>query len=78
MEHWDHATILFDKDKALGAAIESHTGQTIYYLKNNPTAENMAEYLIGEICPKLFEGSGLRCMRLTLHETPNCKVEASA
>jgi 6-pyruvoyltetrahydropterin/6-carboxytetrahydropterin synthase len=76
--HWDHTTILFDKDRALGNSIASHTGQIIYYLPVNPTAENMADYLLTHVCPELFAGQPLQCVRIVLHETPNCHVEAIA
>lgn len=75
-EHWDHQTILFAEDKALGEAITATTGQPIFYLPENPTAENMAKYLLSEICPKLFEAP-LKVVKITLRETPNCWVEVS-
>lgn len=75
-EHWDHQTILFDEDKALGEAIAAETGQPIFYLPANPTAENMAKYLLEEICPTLFEAP-LKIVKITLRETPNCWVEVS-
>jgi len=75
--HWDHTTILFDKDKALGDAINGQTQQTIFYLPANPTAENMAAYILEKVCPDLFKESGLTCTAITLYETPNCKATAS-
>ncbi|MBY0356004.1 MAG: 6-carboxytetrahydropterin synthase [Rickettsiales bacterium] len=77
-ENWDHATILNEKDRLLGQAIENHTKQTIYWLNGNPTAEKMAAYLLEVICPKLFVGTQVRCVVLRLHETPNCYAEVSA
>lgn len=77
LEHWDHATILFDKDKALGSAIEGITGQKIFYLAQNPTAENMAEYILRDVCPRLFKGLGIECIHIRLYETPNCFVDVS-
>jgi 6-pyruvoyltetrahydropterin/6-carboxytetrahydropterin synthase len=76
--HWDHATILNVKDAALGEAIAAQTFQKIYYLNGNPTAEKMAEYLFSEICPSLFAGSDVRCVRLRLYETPNCYADVEA
>ena len=73
-ENWDHTTILFDKDKELGKSISAVTGQKIFYLPTNPTAENMASYLLTEICPKLFSGSDVKCVSIKLYETPNCSV----
>lgn len=74
-KHWDHNTILHEKDKALGAAIAKETTQDIFYLNANPTAENMAKYLLETVCPTLFAGTGARCIRLRLWETPNCYAE---
>lgn len=74
--HWDHTTILWEKDRALGAAIARETAQEIYYLPYNPTAENMAHYLLQTLCPRLFGPLGVRCVRLRLWETPNCSAEA--
>ena len=73
--NWDHATILFDKDKALGSDIEKHTGQKVFYLSENPTAENMASYLMHKIVPELFKNDGIRCIHIRLFETPNCFVD---
>ena len=75
-ENWDHTTILHEKDKELGEKIASVTGQKIFYLPSNPTAENMADYLLREICPSLFAGKNVFCCAIVLRETPNCLVEA--
>ncbi len=76
-DNWDHTTILFDKDKELGKAISAVTGQVVFYLSNNPTAENMAAYLLENVCPQLFADYELKCVSIRLHETPNCSVVAS-
>ena len=76
MEHWDHATILSEKDRALGESISAKTGQRIFYLPANPTAEHMAEYLLSTVCPGLFTGMDITCTRVRLYETPNCYVDA--
>jgi len=75
-EHWDHTTILHEKDRPLGEKIASETGQSIFYLKNNPTAENMAAYIL-ELCKTLFKDCGVKCVGIKLWETPNCRVEVS-
>lgn len=73
-DNWDHTTILFERDQALGKSISEITGQTIFYLPSNPTAENMASYLLEEICPKIFTDLGVVCVAIRLYETPNCSV----
>lgn len=75
---WDHTAILFDKDQALGKAIIDQTGQRIFYLPANPTAENMAEYLMHTVCPALFGDMPIRCAKIKLYETPNCYAEVVA
>lgn len=76
-DNWDHTTILFDRDKELGNSISEITGQKIFYLPSNPTAENMAAYLLEKICPELFSGLGISCVNIRLYETPNCSVTVS-
>ncbi|MBP7709665.1 MAG: 6-carboxytetrahydropterin synthase [Rickettsiales bacterium] len=68
----DHNTILCIKDKKLGESIASQTGQKIYYIKENPTAENIAQHIFAEICPKLFAKKNVKCVGIKLYETPNC------
>jgi len=76
-DNWDHTAILFDEDKPLGKAISSITGQKIFYLPANPTAENMAEYIIHTVCPKLFADLPIQCTRIRLYETPNCYADVT-
>ena len=76
-EQWDHTTILFEKDRELGEVIAAKTGQKIFYLPTNPTAENMAAYLAEVVCPTLFGDSDIRCIHIRLHETPNCYADFS-
>jgi 6-pyruvoyltetrahydropterin/6-carboxytetrahydropterin synthase len=76
-KNWDHNTILNIEDQNLGDQIAKITGQKIYYLKGNPTAENMAEYLLKEICPKLFKDYNISCKKIRLYETPNCYAKSS-
>ncbi len=74
--HWDHTAILYDKDAELGANIRQVTGQKIYFMPANPTAENMAAHLLHDICPTLFTGTDVRCTKIRLWETVNCYADA--
>jgi len=75
-ENWDHNVLLNREDKGLGFAIAKITGQKIFYLDGNPTAENLAEYLFKKICPELIKGyEGLKCTRLRLYDNPGAWVE---
>lgn len=75
-ENWDHNTILCVRDNKLGQQIDSLTKQKTYYLEKNPTAENLAEYLLTAVCPKLFKSLETRCITIKIWETPNCSAEA--
>jgi 6-pyruvoyltetrahydropterin/6-carboxytetrahydropterin synthase len=74
-QHWDHNALLHEKDVELGKAISAITDQKIYYLPNNPTAENLADYLLRVVCPELFKHHGVYCSKIRLYETPNCYAE---
>lgn len=74
-EYWDHAFILFSEDKEALKAIRSLPGQRVFVMASNPTAENMARFLLlaGDM---LLEGTGTRLVRVVLWETRNCYAEA--
>ena len=76
--NWDHTTILCKEDNELGNAISLVTNQKIYYIDSNPTAENMALYLLNVICPSLFKDEEIQCKEIILHETPNCFVKVTS
>lgn len=76
--NWDHTTVLWERDRELGEAIAEKTGQAIFYMSENPTAENMAAYLFETICPQLFGGMNIRCTHIKLYETPNCSASVIA
>jgi 6-pyruvoyltetrahydropterin/6-carboxytetrahydropterin synthase len=71
-EHFDHNTILSKNDKKLGEKIASETGQKVFYMDENPTAENIAKLLFTEVCPKLFAKKSVKCIEIKVFETPNC------
>lgn len=75
--YWDHNILLWDKDKSLGNAVAEETGQKVFYLPYNPTAENIALYLLEEVCPKLFEDDKAGCVAVRVNETPNCFADAT-
>ena len=51
--------------------------QKLYTLPYNPTAENIAKYLLTEICPDLFEDTFIEIVEITIEETENCKAAAT-
>jgi 6-pyruvoyltetrahydropterin/6-carboxytetrahydropterin synthase len=74
--NWDHNVVLNKDDSAAIKAIELINKKKPYLMNGNPTAENMAEHLIKDICPKLFEGGNIRIWRVRVFETPSSWAEA--
>lgn len=74
-ENWDHGFILFQDDQEGIDALSRISGQKLYLLKENPTAENIARYILLELAPRLLSGSGVKLTKVVLWETENCFVE---
>lgn len=73
--NFDHNLILKYDDKKLGDKVSEWTGQKIYYMEQNPTAENIALHLKMDIMPRLFSNCSFKIIKIKLFETPNCFVE---
>ena len=76
-EHWDHSFLIFDQDHNARAALEMVQPKRMFLLPYNPTAENMARYLLEEMCPQALAGSGARAIRVRLWETDESYAECS-
>ncbi len=77
-EKWDHTMILFkDDEKTIDLVKQAPSFKDIFVLDKNPTAENLAHYLLHEICPKVLKGSGVIVHKIVFWETENCYVEQS-
>ena len=76
-ENWDHAMVLFEEDTEAIDAVKNLSSQRLYLLPHNPTAENMAIYLLHQVSPRLMQGTGVTIHRVVLQETPNCSAEVS-
>ncbi|MBX3440230.1 MAG: 6-carboxytetrahydropterin synthase, partial [Planctomycetaceae bacterium] len=51
------------------AAIRSVVPTKYFLLSDNPTAENMARYLLETVCPELLHPYGVDAIRVALWET---------
>jgi len=76
-EHWDHAMVLGQEDENGIQAAKLVEPARYYVMPYNPTAENMARYLLDEICPKLLEGTGVRATKVVIWETAEAFAEAT-
>ena len=77
-EKWDHNSILYVEDKETISALKSIPRKKDPFITNwNPTAENMAAFLLTNVCPELLKGTGVTVTKVIVWETPNCKAESS-
>ena len=58
-EHWDHGFLLSQRDENGLNAIRQVEPSRYYVMPDNPTAENMAQHLLTEVCPGLLEPLGV-------------------
>ena len=75
--NWDHNVILSKRDSELAKAINEATGQKVFLLDNNATAELMANYLLKLCNQALFDDLdiAIMCIKVKLWETPTSFVE---
>jgi 6-pyruvoyltetrahydropterin/6-carboxytetrahydropterin synthase len=76
-EHWDHGFVLNESDDNGLAAIEIVEPRRYFVLPYNPTSENMATYLLREVCPKLLAGKGVTATKVVIWESDESFAEAS-
>lgn len=75
--YWDHNTILFQEDTMLLQALEPvAVTKPVFVSAFNPTAENMAMFLLTEICPQVLANTGITVTHIKLWETANCYATA--
>ena len=78
-ENWDHTMILNKDDTNTIHAVEScEKTKPIFLMDGNPTAENMAQYLLHEVCSNALKDKGARVTKVVLWETEDCFAEASS
>lgn len=77
-KYWDHTMILYEKDQVtLKLLRQVPSFKEIFILDTNPTAENMAAFLLKEICPKILNNRGIIVEKIIFYETENCFAEIS-
>ncbi len=76
-DNWDHAFVLWDKDDDGLNAIRSSHPHRVFELPSNPTAENMAIYLLKEVCPQILDGTGATAWKVRLWESEDTYAEVS-
>jgi 6-pyruvoyltetrahydropterin/6-carboxytetrahydropterin synthase len=74
-DEWDHHFLVWQEDPWSNDLVL--LDPTIVVLPFNPTAENMADFLLHIIGPKRLEGTGVELIRVVVEETRKCSASAS-
>jgi len=76
-DNWDHTFIVWKRDMELiNDLSKHHAHKPIWISPFNPTAENMAQWLLEKVAPIALEGTGVTVYHIELYETENCKADA--
>ncbi len=71
-DEWDHRMLLWENDPMLGPC--RALDPTVVALPFNPTAENMADYLMNVVGVQQLGDTGLAVERVTVEETRKCSA----
>jgi len=75
-KNWDHTMILFKQDeKTVELVKQAPSFKPVFVMDENPTAENLAKYLLWKVCPEVLKGQGVVVYKVTFWETENCLAE---
>ena len=77
VDKWDHAFIVYEKDTAVRAFLDSMPGHKTVVIDRVPTVENLAQAAFGILNDVYHDrfGRHLSLTKVTLYETPNCWAE---
>lgn len=75
-EHWDHKFLLFEEDPYL-PTLQELSPESIVVVPFNPTAENIAHYMLMEVAPTLLKPLGCQLVECRVEETRKCSATAS-
>jgi 6-pyruvoyltetrahydropterin/6-carboxytetrahydropterin synthase len=71
--NWDHKMLLWEQDELAGTLINI-VPHDIVIVPFNPTAENMAEYMVEVIAPIMLSGTGALLVKCVVEETRKCSA----
>lgn len=88
-DNWDHKFLAWNKDPVIGHLQNLITdapdgaddcpetdifNESVVFVPFNPTAENMAQYLVDIIGPQQLDGTGIKLVSVTIEETRKFSV----
>lgn len=73
---WDHRFLVWEQDP-WATRLEGIDRAGVVLVPFNPTAENMADYLLRTIGPRQLAGSDVELCHVTVWETRKCEASAA-
>lgn len=70
--NWDHRMLIWTEDPNFDFLYD--IDPTVVEVPFNPTAENIAKYLVEEIAPSELQGTGVRLVFCEVEETRKCSA----
>lgn len=88
-DNWDHKFLAWHDDPIMNTmhvvlgnagegALQAAFNQSIVWVPFNPTAENLAQYLVEVVGPRQLDGTGVRLVSVRVEETRKCGASFSA
>jgi 6-pyruvoyltetrahydropterin/6-carboxytetrahydropterin synthase len=71
-ENWDHKFLLWDQDSEFLGIKE--LDPSVVLVPFNPTAENLAEWLVMMVGPDRLKGTGIELFKVEFEETRKCSA----
>lgn len=72
-ENFDHKFLIWEQDEML-EQLRAITAESLVVVPFNPTAENIARYLVEEIGPKQLAGYAVQLIACKVEETAKCSA----
>lgn len=72
-ENWDHKFLVWENDP-MTATLQLLDPEGVVSLPFNPTAENMAEFLVSVVGPMQLANTGITLIQVRIEETRKCSV----
>lgn len=72
-ENFDHKFLIWEQDDML-PQLQAITADSLVVVPFNPTAENIAKYMVEIIGPQQLKNSGAKLIRCRVEETAKCSA----
>lgn len=72
-KYWDHKFLVWERDP-IGLQLKEIDKEGVVIVYFNPTAENMAQFLVENLGPTLLKPYGVKLVKVKIEETRKCSV----